>query len=49
MSKKYFVVNRTTLKIPNIKFATREEARAYKRSKGFRYGIVKADTLEMVR
>lgn len=39
MTKRYAVINRKTLKVPSIRFATRDEARAYKRSKGFRYAI----------
>jgi hypothetical protein len=48
MNKKYAAMNRKTGKMSRT-FATREEARTFKRSKNFRYSIVNLMTQAVVR
>ena len=45
----YVLRNRKTGKTPSRKFKTREDARAFKRMKNFKYDIVQAATGKVVR
>lgn len=49
INKKYAAVHRKTGKTSRTTFATREDARTFKRSKGFRYSIVNLATSMVVR
>lgn len=48
MTKSYVMMNKKTGKLSR-KFATREQARAFKRDNGFKYSIMRADTGKVVR